>query len=386
MLTCQKHLFSLPEDVVYLNCAYMGPLPEAVELAGYEGVARKTLPFEITAADFFTGVALLKSLFARLIHTDDAERVAIIPSVSYGIANVVRNVKAQKGQNIVLVDEIFPSNYYPWKRLADETGAELRVVGAPKTATGRGAAWNEKIMEAIDCQTVAASVPMNHWADGTLFDLAAFRKRTRELGALMIVDGSQSVGALPFDVQELQPDALICVGYKWMLGPYGLGMAYYGSYFDDGAPIEENWMNRLESENFQALVNYQPMYKPKAHRYCVGENSQFVSVAMQTASLKMILDWGVENIQAYCRQLSAPYCEKFSALGCSVEGPAHRSGHLFGIRLPGGVDLEQLKKEAQAANVFVSFRGNAVRISPNVYNDEHDFEKLLLVLKSVLKS
>jgi selenocysteine lyase/cysteine desulfurase len=388
MLTCQKHLFSLPDEVAYLNCAYMSPNAEPVELTGYHAVAKKNLPFEITVPDFFEPVAKLKQLFARLIHAADPERAAVIPSVSYGMASVVKNAKVKPGQNIVMAGEVFPSNYYAWKRLADENGAEIRLVHAPAfpipAGHSRGEIWNRNLLEAIDDQTVAAALPHVHWADGTRFDLEAVRRKTHEVGALLVVDGTQSVGALPFDMRKIQPDALVCAGYKWMLGPYGLGLAWYGEYFDGGAPIEENWINRLGSEDFQGLVNYQSAYRPKANRYSMGENSQFIGVPMLSAALELIQEWGVENIQEYAVKLSQPYFEQFEKMGCWIEVPHQRSGHLAGLRLPEGVNLEGLKTAVAEAGVFVSFRGNAVRVSTHVFNNEEDFERLAGVLKDFL--
>ena len=384
MLTCQKHCFSLPEDVSYLNCAYMGPLPESVEIAGYQGIAKKALPYEISRSDFFQPVEDLCRLFARLIHLDDPQRVALIPSSSYGIANVVKNVNIQPGQKVVSVDEVFPSNYYPWKRLADENGAQIHLVKPPAGTLNRGMDWNEKLLEAIDNETIVVAMPHVHWTDGTLFDLKAIRAKTREVGALLIIDGTQSVGALPFDVREIQPDALIVAGYKWLLGPYGFGLAYYGPHFDQGEPIEENWINRLHSERFEDLVNYQPAYRPGAQRYSVGENSQFIAVAMLAASIGLILEWGVENIQTYCRQLSKPYLDELQDMGFWVENEAWRGHHLFGVRLPKDRNIELLKAEASVQQVYVSFRGEAVRVSPHVYNEAKDMEQLIRVFGKTL--
>ncbi|MCB0521853.1 MAG: aminotransferase class V-fold PLP-dependent enzyme [Lewinellaceae bacterium] len=384
MLTCQKHLFSLPDEISYLNCAYMGPLPKKVEEAGLKGVSVKALPYQVVPEDFFQPVKQLKQLFSQLVDIADPERVAIIPSVSYGMANVVRNVKAEAGQNVVLVGEVFPSNYYAWRRLADEKKLEIRLVNAPTASKGRGAAWNEALLQAIDGQTVAASLPHVHWADGTRFDLAAVRQRTREVGALMVVDGTQSVGAMPFDVETLQPDALICAAYKWMLGPYSLGAAYYGSYFDDGSPVEESWMNRLHSENFQALVNYQPAYKPSANRYGMGESSQFIGVPMFATALEMVMGWGAENIQEYGRRLALPWLGELREMGCQIEDETFRGHHLIGVRLPEGVDLDRFKEKAIAEKVYLSFRGNAIRLSVHLYNEEKDFERLLKAFKASL--
>ncbi len=377
MLTCQKHLFSIPDEVSYLNCSYMSPIPEPVEFAGYQAIAKKTMPYEIMVPDFFEPVARLKSLFAKLIHADDPDRVAIVPSVSYAISSAVKNIRIQPRQNVVTVDEIFPSNHYPWRRLINENGAEMKVVKRPEKGQGQGRAWNERLLEAIDSQTVAVAVPNVHWTDGTWFDLKAIRERTNEVGALLIVDGTQSVGALPFNFAEIQPDVLVCSGYKWLLGPYSLGLAYFGEKFDNGVPIEESWMNRLESERFENLTAYQDLYKPKAHRYNMGESSQFIGVPMLTAALELILDWGVGNIQDYCKNLSEPYIQQLAQLGFFVEEQSFRGSHLIGLRLPSNIKLEAIKNATSSRNVFVSYRAGLLRISPHLYNEAKDFERLL---------
>lgn len=381
MLTSQKEKFNLPEGITYLNCAYMGPTPKAAEAAGIVALSQKSRPWEIGQPDFFEPVKRVKKLFAQLINASDPERIAIVSSVSYGIASVAKNMSPSAGQNIVLLEEQFPSNFYTWKRLSDDTGVTLRTVKAPDTLVDRGKKWNERLLESIDNQTVAVALPHVHWADGTRFDLAAVRQRSREVGALMIVDGTQSVGAMPFDVATFQPDALVCGGYKWLLGPYTSGLAYFGEALDGGTPIEENWINRLNSEDFQQLVNYQPEYKPKANRYCMGQQSQFVASAILEKTIGMLLDWGVDNIQDYCGRISQSSLEELAGLGVWSENADYRGQHLFGLRLPANVSMEKLKAEASAAQLFVSFRGNAVRVAPQVYNDVADLEKLTNVVR-----
>ena len=143
-----------------------------------------------------------------------------------------------------------------------------------------------------------------HWADGTKFDLKKIRERTKEVGAILVVDGTQSIGALPFDIAEFQPDAVVASGYKWLMGPYSTGMAYYGEYFRDGKPIENNWVNRLNSSDFANLVNYQDEYQPGAIRYEVGESANFILTPMLTEAIRQVNAWGPKNIQAYCKSIA----------------------------------------------------------------------------------
>jgi len=135
------------------------------------------------------------------------------------------------------VDEQFPSNVYIWKEVAKKNDAVIKVIQPPTSLENRGKRWNESILSAISEKTAAIALPHIHWTDGTLFDLKAIRTRTNNVGAMMVIDGTQSIGALPFSVQEIEPDALICGGYKWLLGPYSIGLAYYSDAFNQGTPL-----------------------------------------------------------------------------------------------------------------------------------------------------
>lgn len=240
MLANQKDLFRLPENVSYLNGAYMSPFLKSVEAIGHASVTKKCFPYEVTGDDFFTNTNKLKQEFSKLVEINDYQNVAIIPAVSYGIATVANNVKLNAGGEILVVGEQFPSNIYSWQKIADKNNATVRIITAPEDFNKRGQRWNRSILEAISDKTALVAISHVHWADGTLFDLKAIRVKTKLHNALLIIDGTQSIGALPFSVKEIEPDALICAGYKWLLGPYAIGLAYYSDAFSNGNPIEEN--------------------------------------------------------------------------------------------------------------------------------------------------
>lgn len=313
-----------------------------------------------------------------------SERVALIPAVSYGMATVAQNLKANKGQNIVIAAAQFPSNVYPWRNLVAAQGLQLKTVAYPLEITEkRGKTWNQRLLEAIDNNTALVALGHIHWANGTLFDLKALSKRAKEVGALLVIDGTQSVGALPFEVADIQPDALICAGYKWLMGAYSLGYAYYGSYFEGGKPLEESWTGRQNAEDFSRLTNYADSYQPLSTRYDMGEKSNFINVSIGIAALSQLLEWGVQNIQNYAQLLTKDAVPLWREKGYWVEDDSWRSHHLFGVQLPKGVAMETLQAKLAAQNVLVSVRGDFVRISPNVYNDVHDIEVLTEVLLSI---
>jgi selenocysteine lyase/cysteine desulfurase len=384
MLTSKRSQFTIPPSVTYLNCAYMSPLLKIVEKAGVKGLRAKRNPVDIPPQAFFADTELLRPVFAKLINAQDPKRIVTVPSISYGMATVAKNLGIKKDQQIIVAAEQFPSNYYPWQSLCAETGASIKSVAPPEDSANRGKRWNEKILEAINANTRAVAIGNVHWADGTRFDLEAIRKRTKDVGALLIVDGSQSVGALPFDVQRVNPDALICAGYKWLMGPYSIGLAYYGEYFDHGNPVEENWMNRLRAEDFSSLVNYQTNYQPGSLRFEVGEHSNFIAVPMLIKSVEQLNKWGVDRIQEYCKTISAESITQLKEKGFIIEDDAYRGAHLFGVRLPKGIDLEKVKASLLRHKIYVSVRGNSIRVSPNVYNTEKDLQRFTKILLSTL--
>ncbi len=363
----------------------MSPQMKQMEAIGIEVMKRQGKPYTYSINDFFEPVAQLKQAFADLIETETPDRIAIIPSVSYGLANVANNLHLKEGEQILVVDEQFPSNIYPWHRVAAEAKATVDMVHPPATQNNRGKIWNENILAAITDRTKMVAISHVHWKDGTLFDLKAIRKKTIEHGALLVIDGTQSVGALPFSIKEIYPDALICGGYKWLMGPYSLGVAYYGPYFDNGTPIEENWLNRLNSEDFTGLVDYQPLYRPLANRYSVGEQSNFILTPLLLAAIRQLNTWGVDQIQAYCHQITVSAIAEMRDMGLFIEADTYRSAHLFGVTFNDQIDPVLLKNTLEEAKILVSFRGNAMRIGPNVYNNEEDLTKLLDCLKKSKK-
>ncbi|MFC1661458.1 aminotransferase class V-fold PLP-dependent enzyme [Gemmatimonadota bacterium] len=382
-LSCQRSSFSLPQNLHYLNCAFMSPLPRAVEEAGIRGMFQKRDPSVLAPEDFFRASEEVRTLFGRLVNAPDPSHIAILPSVSYGIGVVTRNTSIQAGQNIVLLHEQFPGNVYGWRRLAWERGAEVRMVG-PDEGPGRGQVWNERILDAIDDATAVVALAPVHWTDGTRFALEAIGAKARSAGAALVVDGTQSVGALPFDVQELKPDALICASYKWLLGPYSIGVGYFGPRYLDGLPLEETWIAREGSEDFRGLVDYRDAYQPGAVRFDVGERSNFILAPMLVAALKLVLNWDPERIQAYTLALGRRLMSEATELGYAVEDEEWRVGHIFGIRMPPGLDLVAVKSALERNRVSASLRGSALRVAPYLYNDDADMEALSRALREAV--
>ncbi len=375
-LGSQRDLFEIPEDIVYLNCAYMSPQLRPAREIGERAVSRKSRPWEITPGDFFEEAEEVRALFARLVG-GDADGVAIVPSVSYGISVAAANVPVGEGQKILILDDQFPSNVYAWRGLAERSGARLVTVPRPEDFD-----WTRALLEEINADTAVVAVPNCHWTDGSLVDLARVGESAREAGAALVVDAIQSLGAHPFAVSEVRPDFLVASSYKWLLGPYGVGFMHVGEKYREGEPIEHNWINRRGSQDFSQLVAYQDAFQPGARRYDVGERSNFALLPMAAEALRQLIDWEVGNVSETIGTLTDLIEEKAEGLGIMTTPKKRRVRHMIGLML--GHDApDDLARRLTTHNVFVSVRGESVRVSPHLYNTERDVDLLFEILERV---
>ena len=374
----QRHLFDIPDEVAYLNCAYMGPLMHSVVEAGDRGTRAKARPWGILPDDFFAGGERARELFARIIGAD-AEGVALVPSASYGLSCAARNLEAPPGGRLVVLAEQFPSNVYVWREVARSLGASLVTVSRPEDDD-----WTRAALDAIDERTAVAALPHCHWTDGGRLDLVRIGARCRELGAALVLDLTQSAGALGFDAGEVRPDYVVCAGYKWLLGPYSLGFLWAAPEHRGGKPIEYNWIARAGAEDFARLVDYRDEYQPGARRFDVGERSNFILVPMLNAALDQILEWGVEAIETTLAARTADIASRAAALGLGSAPSALRAGHFLGLRFPGGGLPAGLLAALAAEQVYVSVRGASMRVTPHLYNTDEDVDRLFAALERTL--
>ena len=369
MLPPCRHLFEIPDDVAYLNCAYMSPLLRAAREAGERGLALKSAPWSLPPESFFTTAERTRGRFAELIHAT-ADDVAFVPAVSYGVGVAARNVPIERGQKIIVLSEQFPSNVYPWVDRAREVGADMVDVPRPNDHD-----WTGAVLEHVRSDTAVVAVPAVHWADGTKIDLCALRARTDEVGAILSLDLSQSLGAMPFDVREIRPDFMVAPTYKWLLGPYSMGFLYVDPRWQGGRPLEQGWIVRAGSEDFAGLVSYRDEYQPGARRFDVGERANFALMPVAEAGLEQILEWGVDEIYSTLAARNRELALDAERFGFEAVPEARRGAHYLGLRRPGGLP-EDLVPRLAREGVHVSRRGPCLRITPHLYTTDEDVARL----------
>jgi selenocysteine lyase/cysteine desulfurase len=380
LLSSQRHLFDIPDDIAYFNCATSSPQLNESQRRLHAGVRSKSHPWERTTQSFFDDAETIRGLSAE-IFGGDADGYAVVPAASYGLSTAARAVEPhlKAGDRILVIADEFPSIVLSWRRTAQETGAILVTVPTPEDGN-----WTQAILGFIDTSVKVVAISSCHWMNGAYIDLPSVGKACRAAGSILVVDATQSLGAMPFSFAEIQPDFLVAAGYKWLLSPYGFGLLYVSERWRDARPLEETWLARLNAEDFTTLAQYSDTYMPGARRFDVGEKCTATILPGAVAALEQIKMWGVENIAASLAAINARIAVHLEQLGCRLPEITQRCPHMFGAKLP-ETCTGDLVAELKARNIYISQRGNSLRFAPHLHVSEHDVERLLKGLGELIK-
>lgn len=376
----QRGLFDIAADVAYFNTAYNAPQLNASRERLVAAAGAKSRPWERFPDDFFADAEAIRQLCAR-VFGGDADGYAIIPAASYGVSTAARAIEPAlgAGDRIIVLDEDFPSNVLPWRRVARETGARLVTVPAPRDLD-----WTSAALREIERGAKVVALFHAHWTNGALVDLAQIGDACRAVGSTLVLDATQSFGALPLDLQAVRPDFLVAAGYKWLLCPYGFGLMYVAPAWREARPLEEHWLGREGASNFGSLVNYVDAYRPGARRFDVGETCATTILPGAIPALEQLGTWGIGTIAATLAVINRRIAERLVELGFELPPERVRAPHMFGARLPDGSDVRDLAGALRARRVFVSQRGNSLRFAPHLHVTQADVDQLLNAIEHAL--
>jgi selenocysteine lyase/cysteine desulfurase len=374
----QRHLFDVPDSVAYFNCAYNSPqLKESLNRL-LAGARTKCHPWERTPASFFDDAETIRRL-SSAVFGGDADGYAVVPAASYGLSTAARAVEPhlKSGDRILVIAEEFPSNVLPWKRTAQEAGAVLEAVPYPEDGN-----WAKAILGRIETGVRVVAISTCHWTNGAFIDLRPIGKACRDVNAVLVVDATQSLGAMPFPLNDVKPDFLVAAGYKWLLCPYGFSLLYVSEQWRSARPLEETWLARLNAEDFTALVKYSDTYMPGARRFDVGEKCTATVLPGAIAALEQLKTWGVENIAATLSNINSTIAAHLEQLGFLLPTEAQRCPHMFGAQLP-TARTANFVADLKARNIFISQRGSALRFAPHLHVSDHDLHRLMEALSEL---
>jgi len=373
--------FDLPREVCYLNAAYMTPQPRRVVEAALAGASRRAQPWRITPPDFFADVEALRDAFARQVGCA-ADNIAIVPSAGYGVSCAAANLPLGADDVILAMHEQFPSNYYAWQRKAAASGARFHVV-RPEA----GQTWAEALLVAIDelgDDIAVATLEGHHWASAEPVDLEAVVPALRDVGARVVLDLTQTIGACPVDIGRLAPDFMVAAGYKWQFCPYGVAFLYLDERYFDGVPVEEAWMNRRGAEDFSRLADFSDRYQAGARRFDVSEKSSFSNIAGALAALGLLGEWGIPAIAGKLDRINTRIAAILDGHGFETVPRNLRGPHFQGARVPAG-DPRKLAARLIDQGVYASVRGDHLRVAPHLYTDEEDLARFDVALARALR-
>jgi selenocysteine lyase/cysteine desulfurase len=377
LLPTQRHLFAVPDEVAFFNCATNSPLLNSSRDRLIAAAHSKSHPWNRTPPDFFADADAIRGLCAELIG-GEAQGYAIVPAASYGIGTAARAIEPhlRAGDEILVIAEEFPSVVLPFKRIAQVGGASLVTIAASEED------WTSAILARMGEKVKVVALSSCHWTNGARIDLRAIARACRDVGATLVVDGTQSIGAMPFALDEIAPDFLVVAGYKWLLCPYGFGVMHVSPKWRDSRPLEESWLARDNAADFAGLVNYSDRYMPGARRFDVGEKCTTL-LPGAIAALEQIRAWGIDNIAQSLSLINARIAAHLEELGFQVPGDSERCPHMFGAQLPKACSGD-LVGDLKARNIHISRRGSALRFSPHLHVNDADIERLLSGLRALV--
>ncbi|MBI4538367.1 MAG: aminotransferase class V-fold PLP-dependent enzyme [Gemmatimonadetes bacterium] len=371
--------FPASRKCVYLNAASVALM--------YGGAKRAVVEWQEDLAENGTihfDEAAEESVFENLhvaaaglfhAHPDD---IAVASSASELMCSLAWALVPGRETNVVSTGVTFPSTLYPWSRVARHTGCEIRL------ARGRGGYVDpDELVELIDDRTAVVAVCHVEFSTGQTYDLARLVEACHSRGALLVVDATQSAGAVPLDVRATAVDAVVTAGYKWLCGPFGVGVLYLAPHLQGRLdPGLVGWRSHKEMWDLPAD---RLEFPGTARRF------EFSTIAYGCAiglarSVEYLLGLGVDRICAHNRRLADLLARGLRERGAEIiasEGGGERSS-IVAARFPGKKESSAVAKYLNDAGIVVSGRRGFVRFSPHLYNEAADIEESLACIEAAL--
>jgi selenocysteine lyase/cysteine desulfurase len=382
MLASQRALFEIPRHICYLNAASYSPLPLRTQDAGRAAVGRKGTPWTLDAAFANDQHERARVAAARLINADPAD-MALIPSVSYGVATAAKTLTIDRGTRVIVLQDDHSSPVLEWQTRADAQGFAIKTVRRPDDGD-----WTSAVLAAIERSGAPpvslASISSVHWSDGGLIDIEKVGAALRQRGASFLVDATHSTGVLTMDVRRLDPDFVIFPTYKWLLGPYGRAFLYIARRHQGGIPLEQTSFGRRDVRAENEVYFADVSYVPDARRFDMGERDHFISMEMASIGMEMMVEWGASAVEQRLLMLTERIAEELRGIGVSVLERRLRAPHILSLGFKQGMPMGLVEGLA-TEGVYVAARLGRMRISPHVYNDEADADRFVAALARRLR-
>ena len=347
----------------YLNTATFGQMPRrAAEAVANHFMRRDAL----ACSDFmrwFEDADRIRERIAQFIRCQPAD-VAFIQNASAGLSLLLGGLTWKAGDQIVTLEDEFPNHYYYPSHLG---GCGVEFVETP---------W-ERFYDALTPRTRLVAISTVNYSTGFRPPLEEIAPELRRRGILLYLDGTQSLGALEFDVSRIQPDLLSVDAYKWLLTPNGASFMYVSPALRERlAPAVIGWRSDRNWRNHENLHHGAPQFAAEAEKY-EGGMLPFGLLYALDAVIEMIQAIGPRRIEKRVMSLAAKTREVLRGAGATLlsdRGP-HYDSPIVTARFEGR-DAPAIARELQSRKVLVAARHGNLRVSPHFYNNEADLDRL----------
>ena len=357
------HCFRLPEHILYLDTATHGPRLRAVHDAAHAALDAGIAPWRQSDAQWEAAIDRVRML-ASACFDGNADAIALVPSAAYGIAIAARNLPLARGEAVLVTASAFPSQVLAWHARCRDDGARL-VVARPAP----GESETDAVLRLLDADAAIRVLSLAHvsWVDGSVLDLDTIAERARTRGIALVLDLSQSLGAMPAHIAAWQPAFAVSVGYKWLLGPGGLAYLWVApAWRDRGEAIEWHWRARDPAAVWNESPGAEPPYRVGARRYDAGEVPSPLRLAMAEAALQQIHAWRIDRIALALQSRVDTLTRALHDEGLDAWLPAPVTTHILGVRPP-RARWTAIDAALRQAGVITTLRRGCIRLAPHLH-------------------
>ncbi|MCW5961500.1 MAG: aminotransferase class V-fold PLP-dependent enzyme [Pyrinomonadaceae bacterium] len=365
-----RQLFPITNQYNYLNSAAVAPMPTF----SAEAVASQLLDVSENGSLNYLKWVETKNRARRIIAEMlkvDPENIAFMRNTSDGFASVADGIQWRQGDNIVSFEKEFPANFYPWRRVRDKFGVELRL--CPER---NGRIDLDEMIAMIDSNTKLVAISAVQYGSGFRADLERLGRAARNVDALFAVDIIQAFGVIPFDLPAQFVDIACGASHKWLCSPEGCGIMYLSERaLERVEPTLVGWISVETPWDFE---DREQRFKPNALAWESGTGASSLFYGLEQ-SVKFLHETGAEKIQSYLEELTDYFCEILSSLYYEIVSSREEGekSQIVCVRNRNGLSPNEIARQLESENIIVSPRNDRIRIAPHVFNTMSEIEHLV---------
>ena len=368
-----RALFPITKRAIYLNHAAVSPPPvptiEAVQTQLRDVAENGSLNYR----SWIAVKERARKLAADMIGAR-TEQMAFMRNTSDGLSTVANGFPWSRGDNLVTFRREFPSNMYPWLRIREAKGVEVRTC---EERDGR--IDLDELVGLIDSKTRIVAISQVQYASGFRADLERIGRAARAHDALLVVDVIQAMGVIPTNVEADLIDVAAAAGHKWLLTPEGVGLLYLSDRARERiAPTLVGWISVPKPEDYD---DFEQEWNGGALAWETGTGPSALIYGLE-ASLRLLAETGINKIADHLEQLTDYLCERLKGRDYQIVSSreASEKSQIICVRHNSGLSSMALYTHLKNRNVITAPRGDRVRVSPHLYNTREDIDELVNAL------